>query len=1190
MKIQYIIVYCFLFLFADVAQAQHAVEFVENKGQWGTWFRYKADMQGGTEVCMENDGFRYILSDPDNTYKQDYFQHGQTKENPILKFHVYKVSFVGANLPEITGERPQKVYYNYFLGNDPSAWKSEIHPFLALNYNKLYNGIDMHVFSEKDNLEYEFIVAPNADAGQVKMKFEGQDNLKIKDQKLLIGTSVGTVTEMKPYVYQYVNNERVEVACEYRLKNNILTFDFPEGYDHTQQLIIDPVVVLCTMTGSTADNWGYSATYDDAGNFYAGGLVNDFATPGTSFPVSPGAFQVKFGGGYGTAGPSTGYAYAADISIIKYDPTLKNRIYATYLGGAGNDHVHSMIVDPAGNLVIAGRTISVNYPVTSGCYQSTNKGWWDIVVTKFNSTGTALIGSTYIGGSGSDGVNFDSTEYGYGELKYNYGDDSRSEVQLDNTGSIFVTSCTNSADFPQVSSTAPGITGLQEGVVCKFNSTLSSLVWSTYFGGSGSDAGYVLAFDNLQQNVYVAGGTNSPNFPTTPGTLHTTFQGGRADGFILKYKNGAPYNLQAGTFIGTSDYDQVFGIQVSSTTDEVYVMGQTIGGTFPVTPGVYSDAGSSQFVMNLDKTLATNLASTVFGSKSSSFTNISPVAFLVDTCDNVYISGWGGSLGIAGVASGQCTGMATTTDGYLRTTDGQDFYFIVLGPKLASLKYASYYGRNCTGSPDWMQEHVDGGTSRFDRHGIIYQGVCANCGGTIAGCPTPFPTTKGVWSETDASGNCNEAALKIAFNIGPVDADVSAGPATSGCAPLTVSFTNTSTNGLTYVWDFGDGGTSSTFSPTHTFVGAGTFTVTLSAANSNACFKTNDTAYIIIRVDTNIIKPDFTYALKDSCNPYIASFTNTSIDHVGTPNYIWYFGDGSNYAGDTPPNHNYADTGNYNVMLVMFDPLACKSPDTVKKVLRMHNIHVSGSFKSADTLCLGSLFVPVVTTQNEGGILWNFGNGATSTVKVPNYKFPKIGVYTIRFQVTNGGACNGVDSGSQQITVVDGPEADFDYTPIPPVANEPVTFANHSLRALTYAWEFGDNTTGTETNPIHQYNRTGTYKACLSAFNLSNCPSKICKDVATEVHPIIGVPTAFSPNGDGDNDILYVRGAAIKTMDLKIYNRWGQLIFESTSKDKGWDGKFNGQPQPIEAYAFILNAGFIDGTSKLMKGNITLLR
>ena len=1194
MKLRYILLLCFLSCFHKTLLAQSQVEFVENKGQWGTWFNYKAATQAG-DILLENDGFRYVLSDQDNNYKMDYYHHGQTKVKPVLKFHVYKVTFEGAQIPKITDSKPKQIYYNYFLGSDTSKWKTGIHPVRNIAYNHLYNGIDLNVYPAKSNIEYEFIVHPEADASQVKLRFDGQDNIKLVKNNLVISTTAGTVTEMKPYAYQYINYNRVEVPCEYRLEGNVLSYYFPADYDHSQQLIIDPVVVLCTLTGSTADNWGYTATYDDAGNFYAGGLVNT-VTYGGSFPVSPGAFQITWGGGYGDGSAAYDFAYAADISLIKYDPTLVNRLYATYLGGNQNDHAHSMIVDGDGNLIIAGRTLSHNYPITAGAYQTTNRGGWDIIVTKMNPTGTALIGSTYIGGSGHDGVNFDSTEYTYGELKYNYGDDSRSEVQVDKAGNIYMAGCTQSTDFPTTpTAIRTTLSGLQDGLVFKLNPALNSLLWSTYIGGSGSDAGYVLAFDTLQASVYVAGGTNSSNFPTTGGTMHGAYQGGTADGFILKFNNTTPYNLLKGTYIGTSNYDQVYGIQVSGD-NSVYVMGQSLGGAFPVTAGVHSNPGSNQFVSKTDSNLSTNLISTVFGSGPSATTNISPVAFLVDTCENVYISGWGGNLGIAGVLSGECNSMETSPDGFQRTTDGRDFYFIVLGPGMTSLRYASYYGRSC--SSLWEGEHVDGGTSRFSRKGIIYQGICASCGGAPGAvfgvsCPDPFPTTSGVWSMVDSSRNCNEAALKVAFNIGPVHAVVSAAPNTSGCAPFTVNFTNLSNNGLTYLWDFGDGTpTVTTFSPTHVFNSAGSFTVTLTAANSNACFKTNDTTYLVIYVDTNAINPSFTTKLLDSCGPYVASFTNTSTTTITSApsSYTWYFGDGTSYTGTTPPNHNYPDTGVYTIMLIMSNPVACKTPDTVKGLVRIHSLRSSATFTIPDSLCLGTPFVPVINTVNITSTLWIFGDGKTSTSADPSYTYKSVGTYTVIMVASNPGACNGPDTIKHVIKVLSGPIANFSFVPITATPNIPTTYTNLSVNATRYSWDFGDNSGSVDKDPVHQFNSSGIWKTCLTAYNSSNCPSIVCKQVPSDILPLIGLPTGFSPNGDGENDVLYVRGAAIKEMDLKIYNRWGQLVFETTSQSIGWDGTFNGQPQPVEAYGYVLHASFLDGSQKLLKGNITLLR
>ncbi len=1192
MKSHYTLGICILLFAAFTCRAQSPVEFIENKGQWGNWFAYKAEAPGA-DVLLEKDGFRFILADSRNNRLLDSFHHGQSRVNPNLKFHCYKVTFEGANNAHIKGLKSQKTYYNYFLGNDPSKWKSEIHPNFAVDYDNLYDNIDMHVTSEKGRVVYEFMVKPHADANNVKLQFDGQDGLQIRKGDLVVKTSVGEVVEMKPYAYQYINNERTQVACNYILRNNHLSFDFPNDYDHSQLLVIDPTLVFSTFTGSTADNWGFTATYDNAGNFYAGGLVN-ILQYGGSFPVSTGAFQATWGGGFSN---STFTAYAADISIIKYNSTGSSRLYATYIGGAGNEHVHSMIVDNSGNLVMAGRTLSQNYPITPGAFQNTNQGGWDMIVTSLNSTGTALVGSTYIGGTSDDCVNFDSTEFAYGELKHNYGDESRSEVQVDNGGNIYVTGCTNSTNFPTTpSAVSSTLSGLQDGVVFKLNGGCSNLIWSTYLSGNASDAGYVLAFDSLQQYVYVAGGTNSSNYPTTAGCWQTTYQGGGADGFVTKFLNSGAYSIQKSTYVGTSGYDQVYGIQIYPT-NEVYVMGQSMGGLFPVTPGVYTNPNSPQFIMKMDRNLTTDLISTVYGNGNPSVTNISPVAFLVDTCSNVYISGWGGNLGLAGGTSGLCTGMPTTTGS---ATDGMDFYFIVLGANMTTLRYATYYGRSCTAAG--FGEHVDGGTSRFDKNGIIYQAICANCGGNTAasysagGCFSGFPTTTGSWSEISGSvNNCNEAALKIAFEIGPVAAHVTASPSTTGCAPLTVTFVNTSNNGLSFVWNFGDGSAVDTsFSPVHTFTAGGSYTVTLAAGNSNACFVTNDTAYLVIVVGTDNIDPAFTSLVTNNCGPYTATFTNSSTYSssaaMAWTTFHWDFGDGGTFNGTTPPTHSYPGPGTYTVTLTMTDTAACNSPGTVSHVVTITGFNVSANFTIPDTICLGTPMVPLTTSANGTTYSWTFGDGSTSTSPTPSYTYTAIGVYMVTFIVANPASCNGADTFNYSIKVIDAPIADFSFSPILPVANVPTTFTNLSVNATRYVWNFSDGTSTTDENPIHQYNNTGTYNTCLTAYNSSNCPAKVCKKVSAEVVPLVGVPSGFSPNGDGENDVLYVRGAAIKTIDLRIYNRWGQLIFQSTNMSVGWDGTYNGQPQPIEAYGFVLLVSFIDGSSKTLKGNITLLR
>lgn len=1194
MKLRYLVYYISFFIpfCAQASPGSYApIEFVKNEGQWEGNFAYKATTGNG-DIYLEPNAFNIILGAPGNIEKIQKHKLGPDEER-TLYFHRYRMIFEGANkTPEIIGDKAQKHYYNYYLGNDQSKWKTGIHPNLAVDYKNLYNNIDLHVASSNGMLKYDLIVNPGGDISKVAIRYDGAEKLKTKDKKLLVYTSVGTVEELKPYAFQYIDGERKTVECRFKVKDDIVTYYFPDGYDNSQALIIDPTIVFSTFSGSSYDNWGFTATYDQQGNFYAGGIVSN-ASGGTGFNYTTGAFQTTFGGGDQVSGSR----YPCDISIQKFNDVGTSLIYATYLGGSSNEQPHSLIVDANNNLIVCGRTYSANYPVATNAYDGSHNGGGDIVLTKFNSTATALLGSTYVGGSGDDVVNYDAEEFVAGGLKHNYGDDARSEVIIDNQGNVYVAACTKSTNFPVTSnayqSALAGGSG-QDAVVFKMNPNLTSMTWCTYIGGTSDDAAYVLALDNTQTQLYVAGGTMSSNFPSTPGTLWPTFQGG-TDGFILRFQNGGSYALQRGTFIGRSGYDQCYGIQVDMQNN-VYAMGQTLGGSFPVSTGVFSVPNSSQFIIKLDNDLTNNLVSTVYGSGTSTATNISPVAFLVDTCDNVYISGWGGDIYTSagqtlppGVGTTHnmplSSGPPSTRTPHQGTTDGADFYFIVLSRDFKNLIYSTYFGGS-TSTP----EHVDGGTSRFDKNGVVYQAICASCGSSTTG----FPTTTGVYSPTDKSGNCNLAALKIAFNLGAVNAVAKAEPNTTVCLGDPIKFNTTgSSNATDFEWDFGDGvGTSTGASPVYTYSKAGTFQVMLVAINPDAC-KTRDTVFLNVIVDSNSIDADFDVVPTDSCKPYRAAFTNNS-RYGSNPNsatFTWYFGDATNYTGKNPPDHDYADTGTYEIMLIMKDPNACNSPDTIIKTISFNNSYVAAGFEGPELICekTGVLFTN--SSTNAASYLWKFGDGGTSMLGSPSYTYDTAGTYTIKLFSYNPATCNQVDSIEKTISVAGTPIANFSHAPVIPVTNEPITFTNTSQFADSYIWDFGDGTSSKlETPRPKLFKRTGTYTVCLQALNKAGCSDTICRKVDADVYPLADVPTGFSPNGDGKNDILYVRGAGIDQMNLKIYNRWGEMIFESTDLSIGWDGTYKNKPQPVEAYAYVLNVTFIDGTTFYKKGNVTLLR
>ncbi|MCK7559710.1 SBBP repeat-containing protein [Chitinophaga sedimenti] len=662
-----------------------------------------------------------------------------------VRGHAYEVTFLNANPnPQLVPDKQTGGVSNYFIGNDPKMWASGVLSYQSITYKDLYPNVDLHVYSDGGQMKYDLIVHPGADPSKIALQYTGAEKMSIKEQ-LVIQTSVGEAMELMPFAYQYVDNQRVTVKVSYQLKGNNVTYKISGRYDNAYPLVIDPNVVFSTLTGSKADNWGYTATYDPAGNFYAGGIVF-----GAGYPVTTGALQNAMGGG------------DYDIAITKFNPVGTGVIYSTYLGGSGEEQPHSLVVDSQGNLVISGRTNSSNYPAPTLIGSG---GGYDMVITKLNATGSALIGSIKIGGSGNDGVNMRPSKSGgaYSLLR-NYGDDARSEVIVDAADNIYVAGSTQSSAFPVTAGVFQGTYGggLQDAVVLKINPACNALLWGSFLGGSKEDAAYVLAL-NIDNSIYVSGATASNNFPMAGSGVYNTYRGGICDGYIAHITNDGTTLLHS-TFIGSdnSQADEVYGVQ-TDVGGNVYVMGTTEG-TWPVkqptgTTTFYND-NSKQFIMKLQADLATVVYSTTFG-KQASYPSISPTAFLVDRCQNVYVSGWGGELNsLAKYPNSGTYGLPVTPDARKSTTDGSDFYFFVMERDCVGQLYGTFFGGN------QLLEHVDGGTSRFDRNGVIYQSICSSCGN---GNRPRFPTTAGAY----ASGlppNCNLAALKIAFNLDGVKA------------------------------------------------------------------------------------------------------------------------------------------------------------------------------------------------------------------------------------------------------------------------------------------------------------------------------------------------------------------------------------------------------------------------------------
>ncbi len=1186
------------FLFGTNALAQ--MEFVQNKGQWDKRVDYKGDFNTGA-FFLQNNGFTVLLNKPADVMQLSQKKHGvyttkQPKVNPPDKFvfhsFAYNVSLLGASLKaEVIPDKGLPTYNNYFIGNDKSKWASNCKIYNAVTYKNIYPNIDIRYYSTQNNLKYDFIVHPGGNPSAIAMRYDGGVKLAIKNKKLIIGTSVGDVTELEPYTYQTNTVVKKDVVTKYILKDNVVSFDVSD-YDPKAELVIDPQLIFSSFTRSTTDNWGYAATPGADGSFFAGGIAFS-----TGFPVTLGAFQTLYAGG------------EYDISIFKFSPDGTQRIYATYIGGNDKEQPHSMIADAAGNLIIAGRTNSSNYPLLTSI-PATGAGY-DIFITKLNAAGTALIGSVKIGGAGDDGVNIADKEVVNGDtsIRRNYGDDARSEVILDASNNVILASCSRSTDFPLTAALQPTFGGgLQDGVILKLNPTLSSVLFSTYYGGNGDDACFVAAINPLTNNLYIGGATKSNNLlGNTAATINPNFVGD-IDGFVTELQpNGS--SIIKTTYIGTVGIDAVYGLKFDKYGFP-YIMGTTTGNWVAVN-AFYNVPNSKQFIAKLQPNLSSYVYSTNFGTNDA-FPNISPIAFLVDRCENVYVSGWGGQVNtITGYPNSGTNNLPEVSPlPGLPIADGSDFYFFVLKKDAQSQLFGSHFGQNGAAG-----DHVDGGTSRFDANGVIYQAICANC---LAFGPAAFPTFPTgptfPWSNINPSSNCNLAAVKIDMNFAGVATEIQSSIAgvlndTLACVPILVNFKDTLQKGVTYYWNFNsvvfpNAVDAITNHPdtAHIFTAIGIYRVRLISEDLSTC-NLRDTSYITITISDRVVTPKIIATGISPCSNKKFEFKNASFNSDGTSftsqSFVWDYGDGS--PKDTTNlnpirTHTYASIGTYFVTLTVIDSRFCNAPisDTFKLII---GPDVKAKTKQESIGCSQN----GVNFKNLSSAAlawkWEFYDATTnslvgsSTDFEPTFIFPTEGNFKYRLIAFDSTTCNKTDTTQFYfITIIKKPVALFDYTPRPPIPNRPTQFINLSTFSERYLWTFGDGESSTAFEPLHEYEKPGNYTVTLFVFNKSTCTDSFPLVVNVIINPLLDVPNAFTPGKFGENAIVYVRGFGINKMDWRIYNRWGELVFQSSNRRNGWDGYYKGKLQPMDVYTYTLDVEFLDGKKLRRTGDISLLR
>lgn len=569
-----------------------------------------------------------------------------------------RMQLVNANAsPQVQGLEKLPGTSNYFLGSDPAAWRTDVAHFSRVLYQDVYPGIALAYYGDHRQLEYDFVVAPGAAPGAIQLEIQGAEKLELNAEgDLLLAAPAGELRMHRPVVYQEAGGTRREIPAAYVLRDgNRIGFEIA-SYDRAQPLIIDPVLVYSTFLGGAGGDGGFSVAVDASGNAFVAGTTGSNAFP-VSNPLQPAragnldifvtkmnaagnalVYSTYLGGAgsdvaFGIALDASGNAYITgrtsstnfpvlnpfqsafgggnqDAFVAKLNASGNALAYSTYLGGSGSETGSGIVVDPSGSAYVVGDTDSSNFP-TANALQAARRGIGDAFVTKLSAAGSALVYSTYLGGS--------DDEFGFG-------------ITRDSSLNVYLTGLTTSPDFPTATPFQSSFAGgLRDAFVSKLNASGSALVYSTYVGGNAAELGASIAVD-AAGNAYVAGSTSSTNFPTA-----NPFQAalrGPEDAFAAKL-NASGNALVYSTYLGGASFEEALFVAVDSGGN-AYLTGGTASADFPTASPLQPLLGlSDAFLTKLAPAGNTLVYSTFLGGTGDD----AGWSVTLDSSESLYLAG-----------------------------------------------------------------------------------------------------------------------------------------------------------------------------------------------------------------------------------------------------------------------------------------------------------------------------------------------------------------------------------------------------------------------------------------------------------------------------------------------------------------------------------------------------------------------
>jgi len=1148
--------------------------FEKNIGQWERDVLYRTTVKE-TSVRFLDNRLSFIIGreieNGDLEQAMDVQNTGETYEE-IYEYLVWNLSFLGANpATRLESTKGRSSQIHYLKGNDPSRFITSVPEYALLTYRNLYHNIDLRYYHFQHHLKYDFVLQPGSNIQNIELYYEGINHLSLTETgSLIIHHAWGTTIDEAPYAFQFINGIKTEVSVDYILTDNhSFSFEIKGAYDKRQPLIIDPFSLIWSTymkaTAPNAINYSRDVARDVNGYIYIVGQA------GINFPTSTGVYQSNHGGG------------TYDLFVSKLSPDGTNLIYTSYIGGSDDDKGWGICVNDVGEACVTGYTQSTDFPTVNSSQATLGGGLYDGIYCKLNATGTSLIYSSYLGGSGNDWA---------------------FALALHNSGEIFITGRTNSSNLATAGAYQISSGGMNDVFIAKIGATGNSISYITYVGGPGYDYGHDIAVNEAGE-AFVSGEAGF-NFPTTAGAFQTVYGGGARDAFAVRMNSSGDTLIYA-TYIGGSDLDgsdpnQGMGIDINDN-DEAFVSGFTASTDFPVTAGAFQTTHGGgtydAFAARISPTGNALVYCTYLGGSNDE----KATGIRVNNNDEAYIIGYTQSLDFPVTTGNFQTILDVGVEIFLAhlTADGN-------GPACAGITYIG-------------GDHNDYYTPRislFKDKGIDVPADTTICFGdsiqlyaippfpdTLAITGTShssnFPITPGVYEEIKVNGTGDQPiVMKMVADGGqysyswspatglsdPFIANPVATPSVTTTYTVTVSnncFTDNASvtinlaNAITISPDTaiceGDtvtlmisGGLSYSWSPT-------TGLSDPNSANPQA-YPDSTTTYFVSIIDTTSCSSLVSVTITVITNPTVSISGNTFICEgdslqliaTGASSYLWNTGDTSSTIVVTP-------TANTTYSVIASNNCGSSSDSIFITVGYLPALSVS-----KDTgICIGD--VVVLTASGNGDLLWSTGDTVSSISVNP--------LTDTWYYVTVANNCGASDD-SINVTVLPLPAATAEHdTTIDYGSSVQLT----GQGGITYSWNPATGLSCTNCqNPVASPTETTTYY--LSVTDSNGCVSMDSVIIrVNEPLSYLNIPNVFSPDNDEWNNVFAFESEGIEYFKGTIYNRWGTKIAELHSVYESWDGRTESGSLATEGvYYYIIHAIGEDNRTYYTHGTVTLIR